>query len=98
MTPEEIILEEAKKREKQSTYSNLAKSEKAHGVWSAYGVGFIDGAVFATETIIEKACEWIKNNTVTVINDVCTYTASSYDISKKEFVEDFKKAMEGGEQ
>lgn len=43
--------------------------------------------------VIEKACEWLKNNTVTVINDVCTYTASSYDISKKEFIEQFKKAM-----
>lgn len=43
--------------------------------------------------ILDKACEWLKNNTVSVINDTCTYTASSYNIGKDEFIEDFRKAM-----
>lgn len=44
--------------------------------------------------LIEKACEWLKNNTISVTNNTYTYTASSYDINKKEFIKEFKKAME----
>lgn len=59
---------------------------------------FIAGAKWADQTMIEKACEWLKNNTLTANNDSYTYTASYHDISKEEFVEQFKKAMEGGEE
>lgn len=55
---------------------------------------FIAGAKWADKTIMGKACEWLENNTVTATNDFCTYTASSQDISKEEFIEQFKKAME----
>lgn len=44
--------------------------------------------------LIEKACEWLKNNTISVTTDTYTYTASSYDISKEDFIEEFRKEME----
>ena len=46
------------------------------------------------QLLIEKAAEWLINNTVTVKNDNCEYTASSYDVTKELFIEEFKKAME----
>lgn len=44
--------------------------------------------------MIEKACEWLNNNTITSAIGPVVYTASSYDINKEEFIESFKKAME----
>lgn len=44
--------------------------------------------------VIENACEWLNDNTVSVVDDVCTHTASCHDIGKEEFIERFKKAME----
>lgn len=51
-------------------------------------------AEWKEQQMIDKTCEWLKNNTISVTNDTCTYTASSYDISKEEFIKEFKKAME----
>lgn len=51
---------------------------------------FINGAEWADKTMIEKACEWIKENFV-------NYTGvdvSPYYIYDDEFVEDFRKEME----
>ncbi len=56
----------------------------------------IEMAEWKEKQMIEKACEWLKNNTISVTNDTCTYTASSYDITKEEFIEGFGKAMKGG--
>ena len=54
--------------------------------------GFIDGAIWADNTMIEKACEWLKANAY-----------SSPDGSRvtfyqrlNDFLSDFKKAMKGG--
>lgn len=52
-------------------------------------------AEWKEKQMIDKACEWLKNNTITATNDFCTYVASSHNISKEEFIEQFKKAMEG---
>ena len=42
---------------------------------------------------IEKACEWLNNNTISTTPFVYAYTASSDNIDKKTFIEQFKKAM-----
>ena len=51
-------------------------------------------AEWKEKQMIEKACEWLNNNTITSTNGYVVYTASSYDINKEEFIESFKKAME----
>lgn len=43
--------------------------------------------------VIENACEWLNDNTISVIDDVCTCMASHHGIGKEEFIEQFKKAM-----
>ena len=52
--------------------------------------GFVMGAKWADKTMIEKACEWIKENFECYVGaDV-----SPYYIYEDDFVEDFRKAME----
>lgn len=48
----------------------------------------------SVDFVIEKACEWLNNNTISTTPFVYTYTASSDNIDKKTFIEQFKKAME----
>ena len=56
--------------------------------------GFVEGAVWADNTMIEKACEWlfqtmVENNWISGYTDI---PMSSED------VEQFRKAMKGGEE
>lgn len=51
-------------------------------------------AEWKEQQMIDKACEWLKNNIVSSSNDTCIYTASSHNISKEDFIVNFKKAME----
>lgn len=53
-------------------------------------VGFIEGAKWADKTMIEKACNWLKEN---ISNYVDVYV-SDYYIYDDKLAEDFKKAME----
>ena len=64
--------------------------------------GFIHGAKWADKTMIEKACEWL-NKTLyihTEINDThcgadtIDWVTSNYN-SVSDFINDFKKEMEG---
>ena len=52
---------------------------------SDYQVGVHDGVKLADKTMIEKACEWLKDNIDFEHN---------YPNSKEELINDFKKAME----
>lgn len=49
-------------------------------------VGFITGAQWADETMIEKACEWLQEK-----NKMCMFEIEM--ILGNNFIEDFKKAM-----
>lgn len=51
---------------------------------------FIDGAKWADETMIDKACDWIQMNAMKYINSIggCMY----FDVINS--TKDFKKAME----
>lgn len=55
-----------------------------------YEDGFIKGAKWADETMIEKACDWIQMNAMKYINAIggCMY----FDVINS--TKDFKKAME----
>lgn len=55
---------------------------------------FMEGALWADRTMIDKACEWLTR-------ELC-YTARGINLfnnkaATDEFVESFKKAMKGGE-
>ena len=60
-----------------------------------YYEGFIEGAKWADETMIEKACDWLETELYTT-HDNCGYkvTASFNSVDKKKFIEEFRKAME----
>lgn len=51
---------------------------------------FIQGAKWADETMIEKACEWIEMNAIKYVNSIggCMY----FDVINS--TKDFKKALE----
>lgn len=42
---------------------------------------------------IEKAVEWIENNIIGMMDGDLPYIQSTYDVSKNEFIEDFKQAV-----
>lgn len=54
MTREEQITQRAK----ETALSNII--HEARGVYSAYGIGFFEGAKWADKTMIQKVCEWLK--------------------------------------
>ena len=55
----------------------------------------VDAIDIAKKDSIEKACEWLESALYST-HDNCGYkvTASFDSVDKKEFIEDFKKAME----
>lgn len=55
MTREEEIINSAKEHEKQTFFCDLVKSNSSKGVNSAYGLGFIEGAVWADNNPSQKA-------------------------------------------
>lgn len=58
-----------------------------------YEEGFIEGAKWADETMIEKACEWLENNVnnYIIIDD---YLGKVQPKISSSMFDDFKKAME----
>ena len=52
--------------------------------------GFIEGAEWANKTMIDKACEWLKENIWVYIN----YEGCSGEELENDVIEDFRKAME----
>lgn len=54
----------------------------------------IEMAEWKEQQMIKKACKWLKSNLITIVTDDYIYTASIHNISREEFIEQFKKAME----
>ena len=95
MTREEEIIEQAKHVEQETKVIDIVL--KAHCVNSTYGVGFLEGAMWADEHpdllniladrrfMIDKACEWLNN-----------FNAYRLCLEghKDHFIELFRKAME----
>lgn len=50
---------------------------------------FTDGAKWAVKTIIEKACNWLEDTDFDM-----EYWDSEEGFCKRDFIEDFRKAME----
>ena len=59
------------------------------GDWGEHYLGFIHGAEWADRTMIEKACEWLEEQSC------CGYIE---DIDVNEFVAQFRKAMQEDKQ
>ena len=57
---------------------------------------FKEAAKWADKTMIDKACEWLKNSLYDT-QDNCGYkVVASFDsVDLNEFINDFKRAMEG---
>lgn len=64
-----------------------------HPDWDAlecFRVGYKEGAKWADKTMIDKACEWLKENIWVYIN----YEGCSGEELENDVIEDFRKAME----
>ena len=56
---------------------------------------FEAGAEWAKENLMEEVCEWLDYNLFEVITGINGISVMSYeDISLKEFIENFKKAID----
>lgn len=55
-------------------------------------IAFIKGAKWADKTMLDRACEWIKNNKH--LYKELSFGSLSTDWNK--FIREFRKAMEGG--
>lgn len=89
MTREEEIIARAEEAEKEATFSNIVL--KAKGINSAYGIGFLEGAVWADKTMIDKACEWLKSYR----QDAPDGTGYIAGVVNDKTIEDFKEYMKG---
>ena len=58
---------------------------------------FIEGAMWADRTMIEKACEWLVKNLVTVDHDIIYNGLRTRKQLVDEYIKNFRKAMKGGE-
>lgn len=59
--------------------------------------GFIEGGKWATEFLVEKACDWLRRNyTNYMIQDLSKYVENvcSFDIFSDSLIDDFREAME----
>ena len=81
--------EEIKQEELQTNSTNSAY----------YQIGFFNGAIWADKTMLDKSCEWLRNNSYMLD----TWDEDKYYVvfefpSKDEMIEYFRKAMKGGEE
>lgn len=89
MTREKQIIQIAKQKEKEDGFTQIVHN--ARGVYSAYGIGFLEGAEWADENPrkglvnINKACAWLHEHSP--FGDV------SFEL-RNEIIEDLKKYME----
>lgn len=104
MTRKEEIINQARQKEKECGFSPIVKQAK--GVNSAYGIGFLEGCVWADENPdsswgvrlklereewLDKACDWLINHN-DYIKVFGNCMATGFDMAR--CVEDFRKAME----
>jgi hypothetical protein len=62
-----------------------------------WGAGFISGANWADKTMLDRACEWLENELKETDNKNGYPTVEGlYFVSVKEFIREFRQAMEGG--
>ena len=70
-----------------------------HPDWSnldCFRMGFREGAKFADKTMLDRACEWLGNELEETYNKNGYPTVESrYFVSVKEFINEFRQAMEG---
>ena len=52
-------------------------------------------AEWKEEQMIQKAVEWLYDNIIGMLDNNVPYVQSTYDVSKNEFIKDFKQAMKG---
>ena len=94
MTREEQIKNAALKE--CSSFDLPDKEGKFKGVNSSYGLGFCEGAIWADKTMLDHACEWLKENidwySYNAFNTKSGYTEITLN---DEFETAFRQAMKG---
>ena len=55
-------------------------------------IGFIAGAEWADRTMIDNACKWLKDHAHIFVSE------TTGDLNEDELINDFRKAMRGGEE
>lgn len=78
----EIVKAAAEHGNETGQFCDLVHSPLSNGVDSGYGIGFIEGAVWADRTMIENVCNWIIKN-----------FPSSNTITSVMYADDFRKDM-----
>ena len=88
---------------KQSAFERFVnnKNGSMNFIESQYEIAkvqaFVIGAKWADTTMIYKACEWLKDNLYNSLDrDGRTTIDSPSCTNVNEFIEEFRKAMEGG--
>lgn len=81
----------AKEHEKQTGFYDLVKSPLSKGVNSAYGVGFIEGCVWAdthpSNELLDNICKWLKEN----LNRYEYYGTIDIETLLDDFLKEFSK-------
>lgn len=88
---EEVIIGAARKYEKSTGFGDIVL--RARGVNSAAGIGFLEGAVWMQEQMMDKACKWLENvidNGAWIANDVREREKAAIIAQFKEDMEDEK--------
>ena len=84
--------DEEKARELDKKFREIMFSPKEYHFTDC----LLEMAAWKEQQTIEKAVKWLETNTITVRNKFgVSHTELSSKISKKKYIEDFKKAMEG---
>lgn len=81
----------AKNHETQTGFCDLVKSPLSKGVNSAYGIGFIEGCVWAdahpSNELLDNICVWLKEN----LNRYEYYGSIDEEALLDDFLRDFSK-------
>jgi hypothetical protein len=106
MTREEQIVGAAKAKEKETEFCELVKSRVSKGVDSAFGIGFIEGAVWADEhpndevlklrKMFESDPDAYKQGYKDAIDKVCEWLYKRQQVDLvvpdiEKFISEFKK-------
>lgn len=88
MIRKEEIVYAAKAHEHSTQFGELVRSKASRGVNSAYGIGFLEGAEWADETMMIKVKGWIKERAHDYMWD--------FGYESEKAIEDLMKYVEGG--
>lgn len=87
MKRDEEIVNIAKQKEESQVFCDIVE-------YSAYGVGFIEGAKWADKSMIERARKWLEKELYLFYSGAEHRVASQRKVNVTEFLDDFEIAMQ----